>query len=70
MARPQGRQGRVLITPVTNIKRGSMNFNSVFSAGEAPESPEQVQELLKNIIITTNFLPGIRNELGWRGFSG
>lgn len=44
-----------------------MNFNSVFSAGKAPDTPEQVQELLKNIIIITNYLPGIRSSIGWRG---
>ena len=44
-----------------------MNFKNIFSAGNAPESPEQVQELLKNIIIMTNYMPGVRTELGWRG---
>ncbi|HOP29962.1 MAG TPA: GTP-binding protein [Spirochaetota bacterium] len=44
-----------------------MNVNRIFSAGRAPESPEQVQELLKNIITVTNYLPGVRNTLGWRG---
>lgn len=44
-----------------------MNINKIFSAGRAPESPEQVQDLLKNIITITNYLPGVRNTLGWRG---
>ncbi len=44
-----------------------MNVNRIFSAGRAPESPEQVQELLKNIITITNYLPGVRTGLGWRG---
>jgi G3E family GTPase len=55
--------------PVINYidKKESMNVNRIFSAGRAPESPEQVQELLKNIITVTNYLPGVRNTLGWRG---
>lgn len=42
-------------------------IRSVFSAGKAPEAPEQLQELIKNIIIMTNYVPGIRSSLGWRG---
>lgn len=55
--------------PVNNYidKKESMNVNRIFSAGRAPESPEQVQELLNNIITVTNYLPGVRNTLGWRG---
>jgi len=44
-----------------------MKVKRIFSAGRAPESPYQVQELLKNIITITNYLPGVRNTLGWRG---
>lgn len=44
-----------------------MNVSHIFSAGRAPETPEQVQELLKNIIVITNYLPGVRSSLGWRG---
>mgnify|MGYP003802839251 CR=1 FL=1 len=51
----------------TSIKKESMNVKRIFSAGIAPESPEDVQELLKNIITITNYLPGVRNTLGWRG---
>lgn len=55
--------------PVTNYsdKKKRVNVNRIFSAGRAPESPEQVQELVKNIITITNYLPGVRNTLGWRG---
>ncbi len=44
-----------------------MNVSHIFSAGIAPDCPERVQELLKNIIVITNYLPGIRSSIGWRG---
>jgi len=44
-----------------------MSVNRIFSAGRAPERDDQVQELLKNLIVITNYLPGIRSSIGWRG---
>ena len=47
-----------------------MNLKKLHPSGINSSVETTIQELIRDLLVRTNFVPGVRHVLGWRGLKG